>query len=119
MTNVLNQARAHWDTISTPTLTFATNDTYDTATFIQNTISNKSNLLIAFPVPSSGELTVETEENMVLIEVYDMKGSQLLSLPVNQKQTHISLAGYQNGFYLVRVQLQNDTWMMRNIIKQQ
>ena len=38
MTNVLNQARAHWDTISTPTLTFATNDTYNTATFIQNTI---------------------------------------------------------------------------------
>ena len=68
-------------------------------------------------MPSSGELTVETEENMVLIEVYDMKGSQILLLPVNQKQTHISLAGYQNGFYLIRVQLQDDTWMMKKVVK--
>ena len=103
MTNVLNQARAHWDTISTPTLTFATNDTSNTTTSIQNTIANQSNLFIVFPVPSSGKLNVETEENMVLIEVYDMKASQILSLSVNQKQTHISLAGYQNGFYLIRV----------------
>ncbi|MDB4082976.1 T9SS type A sorting domain-containing protein [Vicingaceae bacterium] len=54
---------------------------------------------------------------MVLVEVYDMKGAMVLSLPTRQNKVQLSLTEYRNGFYMVRAQMQDETWRMKKVIK--
>ena len=116
--NVLNGASIHNAGINLPVLTFATNDTCNSVTSIQDIIALNSGTLSVFPVPSSGELTIEGLEQMRLIEVYDMKGAKVMAMPTRQNRVQISLSDYRDGFYLIRVQLHDNTWMMKKIIKQ-
>ena len=61
-----------------------------------------------FPNPTSGTFALELpnheESTIIHIEIYNMLGSKILSteLPA-QPQLHFSLAGQQQGIYLVRV----------------
>ena len=116
--NVLNGANTHNTSINLPTLTFANSDTCNSVTSIQDVVTQNLNTLSVFPVPSTGELTIGTEDQMILIEVYDMKGSKVISLPVRQNSVQLSLTNYRNGFYMVRVQMQDETWRMKKIMKQ-
>ncbi|MDB4082975.1 hypothetical protein N9502_01775 [Vicingaceae bacterium] len=60
MKSVMNDIEQFWDTLSIPVLTFATNDSCNLTTSIEELLSSESNLSV-FPVPSSGEYTIETE----------------------------------------------------------
>lgn len=117
MISSLNRAKLFNDSIQLPVLTFAITDTCGALSVEEIMTGNSINLSV-FPVPSTGELTIETEDKMVLIEVYDMKGAKVLSLPTRQNTVQLSLANYRNGFYMVRVQMQDDTWRMKKVIKQ-
>jgi hypothetical protein len=113
----LNRAKLFNDSIQLPILSFASSDTCITLS-VKESIAVESVNLSVFPIPSSGDLTIESEEQMRLIEVYDMKGARVLSLHTRQNRVQISLSDYRKGFYLIRVQLKDDTWMMKKIIKQ-
>ena len=48
-----------------------------------------------------------------------MKGAKVMSIPTRQNKAQLSLSDYRDGFYLIRVQLEDDTWLIRKVIKQQ
>lgn len=118
MKRLLNEVESFWDTLTVPVLSFATNDSCNIATSIEELISSQKNVSV-FPIPSSGDLTIEAEEQIRLIEVYDMKGAKVMSLSTRQNKAQLSLSDYRDGFYLIRVQLEDDTWLIRKVIKQQ
>jgi hypothetical protein len=117
MVSSLNKAKQFNDSLAIPALSFASTDTCS-AVSVNEILASQQNSLSVFPVPSSGDLTIEADGQMRLIEVYDMKGARVMSMPTRQNRVQLSLSEYRNGFYLIRVQLQDDTWMMKKIIKQ-
>ena len=117
MISSLNRAKLFNDSIQLPILSFASSDSCITLS-VKESIAVESVNLSVFPIPSSGDLTIESEEQMRLIEVYDMKGARVMSMPTRQNRVQISLRDYRSGSYLLRVQLQDHTWMMKKIIKQ-
>ena len=118
MVATLNQAKLFNDSIQLPALSFATTDTCS-ALSVNDFIATQGVNLSVFPIPSSGDLTIEAEEQIRLIEVYDMKGAKVMSIPTRQNKAQLSLSDYRDGFYLIRVQLEDDTWLIRKVIKQQ
>ena len=83
---------------------------------------NDDRFFRVFPNPTKGTFTLELldyeDPSIISIEIYNMLGSKILSteLPA-QPQYNFSLAGQQQGIYLVRVMKGNDVGVMK-LIKQ-
>jgi hypothetical protein len=115
MKTLLNQVGNFWDTLSTPQPSFASNDTCNVSTSISE-VKIVENTISIYPVPTSGGLTIKSDEILNTIEVYDMKGAQIQVVkPVNNK-VNLNFENQLDGFYLLRIQSQDSSWETRKII---
>ncbi len=82
------------------------------------TVSEK---IIAYPNPTSGQLTISLDESMqdeYVIEVLNDLGDVILvtKQPKNAKTAQIDLSGYSSGLYLIRISSETEnyrTWVSR------
>lgn len=87
-----------------------------------NDIENNANDFIIYPNPSNGEFNIDFPKkyNQITIEVYDMMGRQVAqskSMQVSIKSHKINLNHLTNGVYIIKVQVDQDLFSKKIIIK--
>lgn len=80
-------------------------------------ITDHSNFVRIYPVPTTGMVTVETESNDFELVVYDLLGIEVLRMKPGSKTFHIDLTGKAQGVYLAKLTKGNAT-VFKKIIKQ-
>lgn len=78
-------------------------------------------LFKVFPNPTNGSFTIELDdeasEEGVLVEVYNLLGSRVISVQLSAENQHtLSLDGQQRGIYIIRV-MQGDRIAVERLIK--
>ena len=63
--------------------------------------------LILYPNPAGDLLQVEWEGEAARLQVYDVQGRSLLSLPLTGNQVRLSLDGWANGLYFLSLLTEN------------
>ena len=116
MKSVLNSVGQVWDTLTIPLATFGTNDSCIEPTSLAEHRRAFESKISVFPVPSSGYLTVLSENLIQTIEVYGIRGSLVMSTTPNSKRVILNLNGRTEGFYLLRIQNQDNSWEFKKII---
>ena len=113
--NLLNNAKEHWDTIAVSSSTYASKISCR-ITSLQEFENKKENSISMYPIPAKDAVKIQSEEKIKRVELYDLKGAQLNSVEVSSTQFELDLSNNQNGFYFVRVQLQDNSWVNGKII---
>ncbi|MCF8429829.1 MAG: FG-GAP-like repeat-containing protein [Bacteroidia bacterium] len=95
----------------TATATFTAGSNIKTVTIIQDaTVGvnevNKINHISIYPNPTSGIVTISSNQTIVNIEVFDVTGKAVFSQQNNSHQTNleIDLSALSNGIYFINVQ---------------
>ena len=60
-------------------------------------------IISAFPNPTSGKLTIQSEREIKSINIYSITGAKVYSRPKDQTSNEIDLSSYNNGIYVVVV----------------
>jgi hypothetical protein len=60
-------------------------------------------IISAFPNPTSGKLTIQSEREIKSINVYSITGAKVYSRPKDLTSNEIDLSNYNNGIYIVVV----------------
>lgn len=79
-----------------------------------STIEKAKALVSVFPNPSNGVVTIQSNENIEMINVYSVNGKLIESTRVNFEKTITK--NLQKGAYLVEVLLSNNAKEVKNII---
>lgn len=116
MKSVLNQAGAYWDTLSTPTESFASNDSCIQPTSVVEIQNTKNSSILVYPIPTSGQLTILGEKDIIEIEMFDMKGALLMTKLVNSKRAVLELEERKEGLYFLRILKADNTWETKKIV---
>ena len=116
MISVLNASGSFNDTISLPVSDFATTDSCNATTSINELSNQEQQNLKFFPNPTEGVINILATESMVRIELYDMKGSKLVSVNPASKAYRLNLDGLNEGVYIVRVLYADNKWVNEKII---
>lgn len=67
----------------------------------------KSSILI-HPIPAKNEITIQTEEPMKVIEIYNLKGQMKEKINIgNQTKIKIQTDSWTKGVYLLKIKLEN------------
>lgn len=70
---------------------------------VKNVPGFESMHLQVYPNPASEQVFVETSEQATQIELYDLRGVLVLSLPCTGNKTNVSLHGLSSGMYVLKV----------------
>jgi plastocyanin len=94
----------------------------NTATGIDNLIPSSDNISI-YPNPTTGKFVVQYKgittqnSNSASLEVYNLKGEQICSLPILSEQTSVDLSDLTSGSYFVRIN-DNEKTYSKILVKQ-
>lgn len=61
----------------------------------------------AYPNPTTGILTIESQEKIESVQVYNLLGQQVMSQPIGTSNTQIDLSGLQRGVYLLKAKIED------------
>ncbi len=65
------------------------------------------NAINLFPNPARNQVNIHAENNINMVEVYDIMGKQLHKSPVSGSMIQLDVSGFDNGIYIVRVHTEN------------
>ena len=65
-----------------------------------------------YPNPSNGEITCVADQNLELIEVWNMEGKLIRTIQVEGKQTNLDLSQLTAGVYLIKLSTAGETKTM-------
>jgi hypothetical protein len=74
--------------------------------------SLKSEQFGIYPNPSNGEITCASDQNLELIEVWNMDGKLIRTVPANGKETKLDLSQLNAGVYLIKLSTAGETKTM-------
>ena len=82
----------------------------------------KVKTFVIYPNPSNGEFYVDFPKkyDQITVKVYDMTGRQVAqskSTQVSIKSHKINLTHLKNGIYIIKIQVDQDTFSKKIIIK--
>ncbi len=69
------------------------------------------------PNPAGGQISIRAIESMKTIALLHVNGKILRQEQVNAPTFDLDLNGLANGFYLLKIQLENGQWAVRKIVK--
>jgi photosystem II stability/assembly factor-like uncharacterized protein len=79
---------------------------------------NYSEQIELSPNPVSGQLNIKCNQNISILEVFDLTGRSLFSLTANLKAKSLNIESLANGCYFVRSTLENGVVLTRKFIKE-
>ena len=95
----------------------APEDTTDNVGIINYTIPTAN--ISVYPNPTSGQLTVSSNEPIRMISIYDLSGRLVETVNVNaDTQTNLNVSRLNSGVYFIKTQLENQQTKTSKIIKQ-
>ena len=98
--------------------TLAPNDTIDSVVGITNFNIPSANVSI-YPNPTSGQLTVNSNEAIESVIIYDLSGRIVEMQNINAETTaHLNVAHLNSGIYFIKTQLLNNQTKTSKFIKQ-
>lgn len=71
----------------------------------------------AYPNPVSNELTVESEDVINTMKIYDITGKLLSNKTINATQTQVDVSTYQPGIYMISVETEDEV-ITKKFVKQ-
>lgn len=71
--------------------------------------------VVIFPNPTTNYIQISKNENILNVELYDYNGRQVLN--VKNFTEIISLENFSNGVYILKIQLENGSFIQEKIIK--
>lgn len=75
--------------------------------------------ITVYPNPTSGQLTVSSNEPIRMISIYDLSGRLVETVNVNaDTQTNLNVARLNSGVYFIKTQLENQQTKTSKFIKQ-
>lgn len=79
----------------------------------------KNNLigLNVFPNPVSDILTIDNNEKIKLVQIYNIRGQEVKSIPVQKSNKNISVADLNSGVYILKVIDNNGASAIQKIVK--
>lgn len=90
----------------------ASSNSLDTNDFVIN-----SGDINAYPNPVRSQLTIQNNQKLDYLEVFDFLGKLILKKNIDNSETQIDMSSYSNGLYFVRVYV-GDTFQSLKVIKQ-
>ena len=75
--------------------------------------------LKVFPVPTSQNLTIESNDIIEEVQLFDMKGALTFRELHNQIKVNLNLESFEEGIYMLRVRKANDVWETKKVILMQ
>ncbi|MGZ4116062.1 MAG: T9SS type A sorting domain-containing protein [Bacteroidia bacterium] len=86
------------------------------ATSVSNIESDKNNLML-FPNPSEGKITIHSEKEISLIEIFNMMGELIYSSKENSSSVSLNLEKENSGIYFYKVISKDQTIFTGKLIK--
>lgn len=116
MVSVLNDVNTYWNLIPLPGPNYARTDSCNTITSVDKNGLSTENSFEVYPIPTTNNITIESEETIVEVQLIDMKGSFVESLQPNQKKFQIELERLREGFYMIRARDSKNKWESKKIM---
>jgi len=88
-----------------PAVCFGSCEVCESASLSEHAQSNLS----VYPNPASDQITVQSDELIFSVELYDLTGKQVRNLLPNSNETSVSLEGLENGVYTLKVNSEKGT----------
>jgi hypothetical protein len=89
--------------------------TFETPLTMENT--SKSSAVSLYPNPAIKNTTINADENIRSIQVYDVTGRLRIQTPVNRRQYTLSLTGLEQGMYNVQCLLESGNYTVLSLMK--
>lgn len=118
MINVLNTAKAYWDTISSPQISYSQNFNCQLITQIEEQEVEESSQLKIYPNPTKGELNIRSKARLQWMQLYSSTGRLVTDRRINQSELQIDLNGLDKGVYFIRLQSEDGKWLSEKLILQ-
>lgn len=117
MIRVLNHAKDVWDTISQPTISFASNhNCFEEPVGIEEHLLEDNGLSI-YPNPTNGQVFIESKEGVQLLQLYNMTGQLIENKTFNKlKNFSLDFSDLEQGVYFIRLQTTEGEWKVEKLI---
>ncbi len=80
---------------------------------------NSKEFVLVSPNPTQGMATIKSSGNMKSVRLHDISGRLLMETAVNTTSLDLNMQGWQNGFYLLKIELENGKMMVQKLVKMQ
>ncbi|MEQ8910437.1 MAG: T9SS type A sorting domain-containing protein [Vicingaceae bacterium] len=112
---VSNEAKAVWDTLSMSNFTYGSNFNCSTLVSVQQNEFLESQLQL-YPNPSNGLITLQSDNKIEEVQIFDLKGQKLQQRFPNSLKSNLDLQRLSTGIYLLRIKIQDKQWGNRKIV---